>query len=296
MTDADLFTAHRPLLFGIAYRMLGTVADAEDVVQESFLRWQRAPTGGVTAPRAYLAAVATRLCIDHLRAGRGLASPPDGASFPEPIPARDVDDPSALASLADSLSLAFLIVLQSLAPAERAVFLLREVFDFEYAEIAAIVGKSEAACRQLLHRARTRVAEQRPRFPSSRATAERMTRRFMQAVRSGAAADLMALLSDDVMLRADGASGDVRYGRARAVAQPVHGAAAVARLLMAIQGQAPPSLRYEVVDANGRPAVLAYDGDSILSMLTLDVAGDRIHGIYIVGANKLRHLTRRAGS
>src|SRR5438874_6175911 len=177
----------RPLLFSIAYRMVSSVSEAEDIVQEAFLRIHRAETEGtkVDSPKAYLSAVVTRLSIDHLKSARARREQYVGHWLPEPLLTDSAPDAAAQAETADSLSMAFLVLLESLTPVERAVFLLREVFDYDYPEIAAVVGKEEAACRQLLHRARQRVSERRPRFSSSREEHRQMLERFIQASVAG---------------------------------------------------------------------------------------------------------------
>src|SRR4029453_12165069 len=206
MTEADenqtnppiRFDEHRAALFAVAYRMLGSVADAEDIVQDAFLRWREAPRDDVESPRAYLTTIVTRLCIDHLRSARGRREEYVGPWLPEPVVA--VEPPAEPGEMAESCSMAFLVLLESLTPAERAALLLREVFDYEYAEVATILGKSEANCRQLVRRARERIAKGRPRFDASVAQREQMTERFMAACATGDMEGLLGLLSDDITL------------------------------------------------------------------------------------------------
>jgi len=281
MNRVELFSQHRPLLLSIAYRMLGSVADAEDMVQEAYLRWQAAAAEDIKAPRAYLATVVTRLCVDHLKSARNRRELPGATALPELV-GTEAGDPFASATLADSLAIAFLVVLQTLRPLERAVFLLHDVFDIDHAAIAAAVGKSEPACRQILRRAKRRIAERRPCLPGPRAEVAALTERFLHLGRSGDAAGLLALLSENVTFIADGGAGGALYGRARAIARPLRGAKTVTRFLLAVQRQAPAELRYQIADVNGRPAILTYRDGQVLSVVSLHVAAHRVRTIYVV--------------
>src|SRR5918998_1333462 len=204
MTE-EQFDELRPSAFAIAYRMLGSVSEAEDVVQEGLLRLHQAGEGGerIESPRAYLSTVVSRLSLDHLRSARVRRTTYVGEWLPEPLVASADDDPAREAEIADSLSLAFLVLLESLSPEQRAVFLLHDVFDYGYGEVAEIVGKSEAAARQLATRARRHVEEQRPRFESSREERAELARRFFAAAQQGDVAALEALLAEDVPLHGD---------------------------------------------------------------------------------------------
>ena len=275
----DLFDRHRPLLFSIAYRMLGSVMDAEDVVQEAFLRWQRAPRAEVRSPKAYLSAVVTRLCIDQLRTARTRRKEYVGPWLPEPLPTEP--DTSAID---ESLSMAFLVLLESLNPTERAVFLLREVFDYDYEEISRLVGKSEANCRQIARRARDSVAARRPRFESSPEQEERLLGSFLEASLDGDMESLVSVLSEDVTLWSDGG------GKTRAALNPIHGADRVSRFLFGILRQAPPGLFIRRARVNGRPGIIGYFADGRpQSVTTLEVADGRIRAIRIVvNPEKLR--------
>ena len=267
---AGIFDRHRPLLFSIAYRMLGSVMDAEDVVQEAYLRWQRASQAEVRSPRAYLSAVVTRLCIDQLRSARARREKYVGPWLPEPLPTEP-------AAIDESLSMAFLVLLESLNPTERAVFLLREVFDYEYAEISELVGKSEANCRQIARRARDSVAARRPRFESSPEQEERLMEGFLEASLKGDMQGLVSLLAEDVTLWSDGG------GKTRAALNPIHGADRVSRFLFGILRQAPPGLVVTRARVNGRPGLIGYFRDGRpQSVTTLDVAEGRIRAIRLV--------------
>ena len=213
--DPSDYTEYRPLMFSIAYRMTGSVSDAGDIVQEAFLRASK--DADVTAPKAYLATITTRLAIDHLRSARVRRESYVGTWLPEPLIANSEPDPAELAETSDSLSMAFLVLLESLAPAERAVFLLREVFGYDYKEIAETTGKTEAACRQILTRARRRIDEGRPRFETSRAEGEELTSLFLAAASGGDMTRLLERLAPDVVFYGD--SGGLVQA-IRAVANP----------------------------------------------------------------------------
>ncbi len=208
--DTSDYTEYRPLMFSIAYRMTGSVSDAEDIVQEAFLRVSK--DADVESPKAYLATITTRLAIDHLRSARVRRESYVGTWLPEPLIGNSEPDPAELAETSDSLSMAFLVLLESLAPAERAVFLLREVFGYGYEEIAEAVGKTEAACRQIFARARRRIDEGRPRFETSRAEGEELTRIFLAAAAGGDMTRLLERLAPDVLFYGDsGGKGEATF-------------------------------------------------------------------------------------
>ena len=283
MADAASFVEHRQLLFGIAYRVLGSVAEAEDVVQDAYLRWQRVDGGEIGSPAAYLTTVVTRLAIDHLRSARIKREQYVGPWLPEPLVASE--DIGASMELADSLSTAFLVVLETLSPSERAAFVLREVFDYPYADVATILDKSEAACRQLVHRAKEAVAARRPRFPASASQRERLTRRFLEVCRTGDVDPLLGLLTEDVTLLSDG--GD----QVRAAKRPIVGRDKVVRFLKGILPQAPPDAVAEMSWVNGGPGIVVRAGGMPFLVATLDCAGDAIAGLHlIVNPDKLRSV------
>src|SRR5215211_2764829 len=263
----EVFDQNRPLLFSIAYRMMGSVMEAEDAVQEAYLRWQRASEDEVRSPSAYLSKVVTRLCIDRLRSARVRREQYVGPWLPEPVLGEQAQEIGEQADLEDSLSMAFLVLLESLTPVERAVFLLREVFDYEYAEIASLVDKSEANCRQISHRATQSVAARRPRFESSPQQEERLMEGFLQASLCGDMEALLELLSDDVTLYSDGG------GKTRAALRPVYGADNVARFLTGILNNIPPGFTVRQSRVNGRPGLVGYFGDgSPQSVVSIEVA------------------------
>jgi len=291
---AELLEELRPRAFAIAYRMLGSVTDAEDIVQEALLRLHRVLESGedIEVPEAYLATVVTRLGIDRLRSAQVRRETYVGEWLPEPVVTGDLGDPATdpaiHAEISDSLSLAFIVLLERLSPEQRAVFLLREVFDYDYETIAGIVGKSEAACRQLAVRARRHVDEDRPRFEASRQEENELARMFMTATQTGDLDGLEALLAHDVALHGDGG------GKARSPAEPLFGRRRVARTLLGwmrvIMGIEGFSIR--PVEVNGHPGTMGLDGQQrIVNVWSLDIADGQIQAIRsIVNPDKLRHL------
>ena len=286
----ELLEELRPVAFAIAYRMLGSVAEAEDVVQEALLRLHRGLADGrrIESPRAYVATVTTRLAIDELRSARARRERYVGDWLPEPILTEPADDPARHAEMADSLSLAMLVLLESLSPEQRAVLLLRDVFDYGYDEIAGIVGKSEANVRQLATRARRHVEERRPRFGASREQREELAQRFFAAAQGGDLKALESLLAHDVVLHGDGG------GKVPALARSLHGRNRVARTLQAWvrAGSRIPGVGLRRVEVNGQPGALLLDGDGkLIAVWVLDIAEDQIQGISsVVNPDKLRHL------
>jgi RNA polymerase sigma-70 factor (ECF subfamily) len=283
--DADL----RPLLFAIAYRMTGSVSEAEDLVQEAFFRLVRAQRGGavVESNRAYLATTTTRLAIDHLRSARVHRESYIGTWLPEPIVADLHESPEHMAELSDSLSMAFLVLLESLNPVERAVFLLREIFGYSYEDIGPIVERSEANCRQIFIRARRHLSAHRARFEVSGGHNEALLRSFLAAARDGDLDQLVDLLAADAVFVGDGG------GKATAVRQPLVGRDRVAAFVMAIFRQVPwRAVTIEPVLVNGGPGLIAHDAEgrvvSVLSLEVLDGVIQTVRGV--VNPDKLRHL------
>jgi RNA polymerase sigma-70 factor (ECF subfamily) len=285
----DVFEEHRPVLTGVAYRMLGRVADAEDVVQDAWLRWSAAERAEVLEPRGYLVRITTRLAIDRLRQLQSRREAYVGPWLPEPI-ATDfgsaAPDVAERAVLAESVSFAFLVVLESLSPLERAVFVLREAFGFPYAEIATTLDRSEAAVRQLAGRARGHVDERKPRYDVDPAECRDLTERFLAAASGGDLESLLSLLSPDVRLVGD--SG----GKAKAPLRVIEGADKVGRFLHAVAQKGIPEMDIRSVELNGAPALLVLSGGNPDSVLQVDVRDGRIQRIYIVrNPDKLTSLT-----
>jgi RNA polymerase sigma-70 factor (ECF subfamily) len=280
----------RPLLFSIAYRMVGSVSEAEDIVQEAFLRIHRAEAGGtrIESPKAYLSAVTTRLAIDHLKSARVRREQYVGEWLPEPLLTDDsAPDAAAHAETADSLSMAFLVLLESLTPVERAVFLLREVFDYGYDEIARIVQRTEDNCRQLYVRARRHVDEGRPRFEASRRQRDELVERFFAAAERGDLAALEEMLAADVVVYGDGG------GKAPSWPRPIYGRERVAKLIAGTLKQVRDAgLALRAVHINGQPGVLFLDDEErIGALMSIDVVDGLVQTIRgVTNPDKLEHL------
>ncbi len=292
----DTFDAHRRLLFSVAYQMLGSVADAEDTVQDAWLRWSAADRGDVEDPRAYLVQVTTRLAIDRSGTARARRESYVGPWLPEPLltgrstvaAAPAPADPTDAAELGEQVSMAVLVVLETLTPAERAVFVLREVFGLPVAEVAEALGRSEAAVRQMAHRAREHVQARRPRFDTDRRAQREVTERFLAACAGGDMAALLDVLAPDAVLISDGG------GKVSAALRPITGADKVARFSLGIaaQGLALPDLRIEIVEVNGSPAVVVWSGDEPQMTMSLVVAGGRAEQVLVVrNPDKLARLS-----
>ncbi|MEU1918922.1 RNA polymerase sigma-70 factor [Streptomyces albogriseolus] len=278
-TATELFEEHRPVLMGVAYRMLGRVADAEDVVQDAWLRWSGGDRTAVREPRGFLVRITTRLAVDRLRQIKARGETYVGPWLPEPC-ATDfgdtVTDTAERAVLADSVSLAVLVVLETLSPLERAVFVLREAFGYPYADIAAMLDRGEAAVRQLAARARRHVDERRPRYDVDPARRRDLTERFLDAAAGGDLAGLMELLAPDVRLVGD--SG----GKARAPLRVLDGADHVGRFFVGVAGKRLPDASVRMVELNGGPALLVLSGGKPDTVVQIDADGDRIRTVYVV--------------
>ncbi|GHA37373.1 RNA polymerase sigma24 factor [Streptomyces tauricus] len=278
-TVTEVFEEHRSVLMGVAYRMLGRVADAEDVVQEAWLRWSGGDRSDVREPRAYLVRVTTRLALDRLRQARARNEAYVGPWLPEPYVTDfgdAVPDTAERAVLADSVSLAVLVVLESLSPLERAVFVLREAFGYPYAEIAVTLDRSEPAVRQLAGRARRHVEERRPRYEVDPVERRDLTERFLAAATEGDLEGLMSLLAPDVRLIGD--SG----GLAPAPVRVIESADKVGRFLGGVMRKGVSDATFRFLEVNGGPAFLVLSGDKPDSVFQLDIADGRIQCVYII--------------
>ena len=286
-TQLSDFERERPLLFALAYRMLGSVMDAEDIVQEAFLRWQQVPVQQIASPQGYLQRIVTRLCIDQLRSARVQREAYIGPWLPEPLIQSEDADPLATADLADSLSLGFLRLLERLTPIERAVFLLHDVFGYTYEEIARVVGKSAVHCRQLGHRARESIVAERPRFTATPAQVEQITRQFIRACTDGDMQGLLALFAADITLWPDGG------GKPGAMRNPIVGADRVTRFLLGVRRKVPLPSVLRPVHMNGRSGVLWLIAGGLMCAVTLEVDRGAIRTIYwVFNPDKLQSVQR----
>jgi RNA polymerase sigma-70 factor (ECF subfamily) len=286
--SAEEFAVLRPLLFSIVYRMLASVSEAEDVVQDAFLRYQRALSDGVEieSPKAYLSAVVTRLAIDELRSARNRRETYVGEWLPEPL-LTDDDDPARVVEEADSLSMAFLLLLERLSPVERAVFLLHDVFAFDYDEIGSIVDKSPVNCRQLARRARRHIAAEKPRFERSKRERNELAARFFAAMTEGDVDGLVTMLADDVVVYGDGG------GKAPQWSRPIVGPQRVANLFARLGRQMRSlTITVELRDVNGQPgAVLRTREGELISVFALDIAAGVVQTVRsVINPDKLRHI------
>ncbi len=289
----ESFESYRSYLFAIAYRMLGSAMDAEDMVQETYLRYQRTPEDSITSLKAFLTTIISRLCVDQLHLAHRTREQYLGPWLPEPIITADnlqVSSPEERVDREESISLAFLLVLEQLQPVERAVFLLREVFEYDYAEIASFLGKSEVACRQWFSRAKKHLVDHRPRFSSPPETQRRMLLSFQQALQTGEMTPLMKMLAEDVTFWADGG------GKVKGVAtQPLSGRDVVVPFILSnspiFRSTLPADTRVELAEVNGQPALITRAGSRALAILTIDVEAEQIQAIrFMANPDKLAHL------
>jgi RNA polymerase sigma-70 factor (ECF subfamily) len=282
----EAFSQYRGLLFSIAYRMVGSVTDAEDLLQETFIRWQQAADSDIRSPKAFLITIVSRLCINHLQSARVQREEYVGEWLPEPLATDPASDPLGVLRADESISMAFLVMLERLTPVERAVFLLREIFEYKYADIATALGLGEPNCRQILRRAQQHVRAVRPRYKASAQEHDDLLERFRHTATSGNMEGLLALLASDVVLHSDGG------GKATAVPNILYGPDRIARGIVHGLGKlVPRDLVQRIVPINGQSAVVSYFNGEPHSVLTLDVKKGKIHAIYIVtNPAKLAHL------
>jgi RNA polymerase sigma-70 factor, ECF subfamily len=267
----DAFEELRPMLARLAYRMLGSLPDADDIVQEAYLRWSLEDRDAVRSPRAYLSTVVTRLCIDRRQSIEERKKTYIGPWLPDPIV-----DPADRLETAESVSMALLLVLESLSPVERAAYLLRRIFDYEYREIGEILGKSEVNCRQLVSRAEEHIHRRRPRFEAHSDEAERLTSAFLTACSSGDMQGLLDILATDAVLYSDGG------GKAPAALVPIRGADQIARLFLGILKKAPAGLEVRAVRVNGQPGLLATVQGQVIQVQTFDIIDGRIAACFAI--------------
>jgi RNA polymerase sigma-70 factor, ECF subfamily len=282
------FDQYRGLLFSIAYRMLGTIADAEDMLQETFIRWHQTANQDIRSPRAFLVTIISRLCMNHLQSARVQREEYVGEWLPEPLLTDPKSDPLGTLKIDESISMAFLVLLERLTPIERAVFLLHEVFSYKHTEIAEILGQTEANCRQVLHRARQHVDAARPRFKVSPKETNDLLDRFLHASRTGDIDSLLTLLARDVVLHSDGG------GKAAALPKQIKGAEKVGRaMLHAMQKTVPKDLVVHVAGVNGRPAIIGYVAGKPFSVVSMSVSKGEITDVFVItNPDKLARVPR----
>jgi RNA polymerase sigma-70 factor (ECF subfamily) len=294
MRDVDLFQAHRRTLFAVAYRMLGSASDAEDVVQDAWLRYSAARPADLRSPQAYLTTIVTRLCLDRLKSARAAREEYIGPWLPEPVLTDDRAEPEQSVALAESVTLAFMVLLETLSPEERAVFLLREVFDHEYDEIAAMLDITPANCRQLFHRAKLHLADRRPRYHETAKAKRPLVGRFVNALREGDGEALTSVLAEDVGFWSDGG------GKVLAARRPIFGRDHVVQVLVGIRRTAPAAgitldtVTIDEIEVNHEPALVLRIAGRIDSVYTLSIENDAIAAIRIMrNPDKLRFLERQ---
>ncbi|QDU31720.1 ECF RNA polymerase sigma factor SigJ [Anatilimnocola aggregata] len=268
------FETHRPDLTRLAYRILGSRADADDVLQEAYLRWSNADVSAVRTPRAFLSTIVTRLSIDRRREIDARKETYIGPWLPEPVVESEVNRQST--DLAESVSLALMHVLETLSPVERAAYLLRKIFDYDYAEIAETLEKSETNCRQLVSRAEAHVHAERPRFTASREATRRMSERFLAACATGELTGIVQLLSDDIVIFSDGG------GKATAAVRPVVGVNHVSRFLQGISRKAHANASYRHVLVNGEPGIAVFHDAALVNIIGFDLVDEQIRRIYFI--------------
>jgi RNA polymerase sigma factor (sigma-70 family) len=273
--DDEVFQQLRPELFGLAYRMLAIAADAEDTVHEAYLRWRARPRDDVRSPRDFLITVVTRLCLDVLGSARVRRETYVGPWLPEPLLVDELG-PAGASELSDSLSLAFMVVLEELSALERAAFLLHDVFRYDYGELSAALTRDQAACRQLVARARKHVAARGRRFEADRDRARELTKQFLAACAGGDLEALLAVLADDVVVWTDGG------GKAKAAPKPVSGAPKAARFLIAISRATAEGTQVIEANLNGQPGLLALYGGNAVSAVVLEIAEGRVNGVMVM--------------
>jgi len=291
MTEIDLFQTHRPALFAVAYRMLGSATDAEDILQDAWLRFAGARPADLRSAKAYLTTIVTRLCLDRLKSARATREEYVGPWLPEPVVTGEQPGPERSLAQAESVTLAFMVLLETLSPEERAVFLLREVFDYEYDEIAGMLETSAANCRQLFHRAKGRIAERKPRFRAAIGEKRPLVERFVRAFSEGSEAGLTSVLAEDIGFWSDGG------GKVLAARRPIFGRAQVVNLLMGFRRTAPAigvaleSITFDIVEVNGEPAVLLRVDGRLDGVYVMAVEDGAISAIRVVrNPDKLTYI------
>lgn len=289
----DVFSTDRPLLFSIAYRMLGSASDAEDVLQDAWLRYSGADRSAIRSPKAFATTIVTRLCLDRLKSARATREEYVGPWLPEPVLTSEVENPATILQRAESLTLAFLVLLEKLAPEERAVFLLKDIFEYGHSEVAEMLGMTEENSRQLLHRAKARLADGRPRLSGTPESRRAVAERFARAFSSGNGSELSALLAADVGVWSDGG------GKVAAARHPLLGHDRVLHFLLALHRSAGATTEMSDVllrieDVNSEPALVIRVGDRLESIFVFSIDGDTVSAIRIVrNPDKLARIYRQ---
>lgn len=284
----EIFEQHRAELFRLAYGMLGRVAPAEDAVQETFLRWQRQDMEQIRSPKAWLSKVVHRICLDEIKSVRNKKEQYIGTDLPEPLVAERGSSPEEAVELAESLSMALFVVLDRLTPVQRAVFLLHEVFDYDYASIASIINRTEPNCRKIAQRARNLVREKRPEFDKNTPEQERLVRLFAEAVKDRDMQGIERLLAEDAILYSDGG------GKVTAARQPVQGAGKIAKFMVGVQKKGVPPFRIGFKAINGEPGMMMWVDEQLYNVWSFHIEGGKIKGIYVVlNPDKLGHIKRQ---
>lgn len=287
---AEIFEQYRPLLFHLAYGMLGRVTQAEDAVQEAYIRWQKQDTGQIRSPKAWLSKVVNRICLDEIKSAKNRREEYIGPYLPEPVLEAETLSPEDELELAESISMALFVVLDELTPVERAVFLLREVFDYEYADIAGIINKSEQNCRKIAQRSREKVHENRPGFERNRDDQYKLVNSFIDAVKEGDLTEIESMLAEEAILYSDGG------GKVLAARKPIVSAANIARFLAGIQKKngSKGNWRIEFRDINGETGMIMWLDNQIYNTWAFHIEKGKIQSIYVVlNPEKLRHLNER---
>lgn len=284
---AEIFEQQRPHLFRLAYGMLGRIAPAEDAVQEAFLRWQKQDVDQIKSPRAFLSTIVSRICLDEIKSARNRKEQYIGPNLPEPILMSEGKTPEEKMELAESLSMALLVLLDRLTPVQRAVFILREIFDYNYATIAEIIGKSESNCRKIAQRARGQVRENKPSFEKNTTARHKLVTTFMDAVQDGDLSEIERMLAEEAILYSDGG------GKVTAARKPIYGSGKIAKFLVGIQKLASEDAewRFEFKGVNGEPGMLIWFEGRVYNVWSFHLENDKIQSIYVVlNPDKLTHL------
>jgi len=284
---AEIFEAHRPSLFRLAYGMLGRVAPAEDAVQETFLRWQKQDIDKINSHQAYLATIVNRICLDEIKSARNQREQYIGPDLPEPILNDHTETPEQEVELAESLSMALLVVLDQLSPVQRAVFILREIFDYDYDMIADIVQKSESHCRKIAQRARDQIRDHKPEFEKNHDEQQQLVGAFLEAVKGGNLSQIESMLAEEAILYSDGG------GKVTAARKPVDGAAKIAKFLVGIQKQVPSGTEWSIEreQVNGEPGMIVRMDGELYNVWSFHVEEGKIQSIYtVLNPDKLQHV------